>query len=110
MGRLTVDELTEKLERRCREDLKASGPPKLKIAFEVDALWISDREARVRGKNDATEYYKFWEASEFKEFNDAEHMLNDEDQMRKVKKVEVIYTGGRKEFGSWKEFLKWLGS
>ncbi|MEM2902413.1 MAG: hypothetical protein QXO32_06775 [Candidatus Bathyarchaeia archaeon] len=109
MGHLTLKELTEKLERKLRKELKTSESPKLKVDFELDALWISNGEAKARGKDDITEYYKFWEASEFKEFRDAEEVLNDEDQMRKVGKVEVIYAGGKKEFRSWKDFLKWLG-
>jgi len=108
MSRLTTSELMKSLEKKCREELKIKDGLSLKICFEIDALWISGDEFKVRGKNDLTEYYKFWEASEFKDFIDAEDVLNDETQMRKVEKVEVIFAGGKKEFRSWKEFLKWL--
>ncbi|MEM3072207.1 MAG: hypothetical protein QW172_01975 [Candidatus Bathyarchaeia archaeon] len=101
--------LTESLEKKALEELGISEGLALKVCFGVDALWISSGEVKVRGKNDVTGYYKFWEASEFKDYIDAEEVLNDEDQMRKVEKVEVIYTGGKKEFRSWKDFLKWLG-
>jgi hypothetical protein len=109
MERLTLNELAKKLEERCREESKVSEAPKMKISFTgADALWISEGEAKVRGKNDATEYYKFWEASEFKDFADAEDVLNDEGRMQMVEKVEVFYTGGKKEFKTWREFLGWL--
>lgn len=81
----------------------------LKISFKVDALWVSEEGAKVRGKDDVTEYYKFWEASEFKDFEDAEELLNNEGQMEKAERIEVLYDGGKKEFDSWKEFLRWIG-
>ena len=109
MDQVIIRELINRLERRCSKDLKIKGPPKMKICFlGPDALWLSEEEARVRGKNDASQYYKIWDASEFKDFNDAEDVLNDENQMKKVEKIEVIYNSDKKEFGSWKEFLKWL--
>lgn len=109
MVRLTISDLIAKLKKRCSEEFKTAGSPTLKISFKVDALWVSEEGAKVRGKDDVTEYYKFWEASEFKDFEDAEELLNNEERMGTAERIEVLYDSEKKGFDSWKEFLMWLG-
>ena len=97
------------MKKKCSEELRITETPRIKINFVgADALWISEGEAKARGKIDVTEYYKFWEASDFKDYDNAEDLLNDEKGMQKVEKVDVIYSDSKKEFNTWKEFLRWL--
>ncbi|MEM3677188.1 MAG: hypothetical protein QW176_03460 [Candidatus Bathyarchaeia archaeon] len=104
-----VRELFERVGSKCIREFGGSGmAPKLKIYFGgVDALWISEGEAKVRGVEEGG-FYKFWEASEFSEYTGPEEMLGDNSRMAEAKTVELIYGEGRKVFNSWGEFIRWL--
>ncbi|MGC8961089.1 MAG: hypothetical protein ACP5K1_01415 [Candidatus Bathyarchaeia archaeon] len=104
-----VKELFEKVGSKCIGEFGGSGiAPKLKIYFGgVDALWISEGEAKVRGVEEGG-FYKFWEASEFSEYAGPEEMLGDESRMAEAESIELICGEQRRSFNSWREFIQWL--